>query len=201
MMFRSAALFLLLASSIATGAGARDWRTLAWPQDVDRIERAVTIARSSLPTEPNGDEAATLAIALLARARQPMPLGTIEGRWLVRSIQMQGATGYAYPFFNAKIARQGREHRFIKTTGSQRRNGVLLGIDLDKRALAFIGESTVNDDPIRGYGRLAGSRSPDPSNGDGSGDSVGRLIRIGPSELLMILDADTRGYELYHLKR
>jgi hypothetical protein len=37
--------------------------------------------------------------------------------------------------------------------------------------------------------------------GPAPSDSAGRLYRIGPRELLLVLDADGGRYELYHLRR
>lgn len=142
----------------------------------------------------DGVDKASIATArgLLRRARSPLPLGAIEGRWKVRSIQVDRGFAYAYPFFNARISRLSDcDYRFAKISGSQRRAGTLYPLDDDKRQLAFLGASTVNNDPVRAYDVDSASEY----------NSAGRLLRIGRNELLMVLDAGDDGFELYHLKR
>ena len=90
---------------------------------------------------------------------------------------------------------------FAKTTGSQRRTGRLLPMR-DRRTLAFLGTGTVNDDPTGRYGPRMRPRG-EVMGGDPAVpvNSAGTLVRIGRNELLMLLDLDERGFELYHLKR
>jgi dihydroorotate dehydrogenase len=94
----------------------------------------------------------------------------------------------------AEIARDPCGYRLRKTSGSQRRSGTLSALAKDSRAFAFLGASTVNDAPPGHYA---------PGNvADGSeGNSVGRLVALGPDELLLILDGNAKGFELYQLIR
>jgi hypothetical protein len=142
-----------------------------------------------------------LAHALLRRARAPLPVGDVSGAWQVRSIQASGDSVYDYPFFRSTIARSACGFDFRKATGSQRRTGRLLPMD-DAPALAFLGTGTVNDNRTGDYGPGNPPRGTAMgSMGDAPVNSAGRLLRIGQNELLMILDMDERGFELYHLKR
>ena len=169
-----------------------DWRAQVWPADHDAIL-----------AEPTFDLALDDHDPVLADARQALalagsgrPLGTITGAWQVRSLQFDGRGGaYAYPWFDATIARQGGVLTFAKTSGSQRRQGRLLPID--RSTLAFLGSQSVNDEPSPGYSR----QWPSPPAARVEGDSVGRLVRTGESELLMVLDVDGPRFELYQLRR
>ena len=130
--------------------------------------------------------------------RPALPLGRIDGNWRVRSLQSNFGSIFAYPYFAARIDTADCGHTFAKTTGSQRRTGVLYPIDGDDTRLAFLGASTVNDDPPRDYdpSRPAGDQR------SGEENSAGVLYRIGANELLMLLDARGDGrFEVYHLRR
>lgn len=192
---------------------ACDWRTAVLPGDRRAVEIDVEQAIARIPssaTAPDylGDDlketslkGVVLAHALLQRARSPLPVGDVSGAWQVRSIQASPETVFDYPFFRASIARSGCGFEFRKTSGSQRRTGRLLPM-ADARAMAFLGTATVNDNRTGPYdaanpptGTAMGSMGDAPVN------SAGKLLRIGEAELLLILDADERGFELYHLKR
>lgn len=178
----------------------------------DRPSMAITIDSllDRLPKEPFAvspdylaEETRTLDEArdLLVQARHPMPLGDITGAWRVASLQLSSRGAFGYPYFAGRIERDACGFHFAKTTGSQRRTGELLPME-DERTLAFLGTSTVNDDPTAAYD----STNPSPrlpSGSEGPTNSVGRLVRLGPDTLLMILDAhaDDNAFELYRLQR
>ncbi|MEN4904804.1 DUF4893 domain-containing protein [Luteimonas sp. TWI1437] len=180
------------AQADAHGSTPDDWRSQAWPAD-----------RDAILADPMFDQALDDHDPVLADARQALalagsgrPLGTITGAWKVRSLQFDGRGGaYGYPWFDATIARRDGMLTFAKTTGSQRRQGRLLPID--RSTLAFLGSQSVNDDPSPGYSR----QWPTPPAARVEGDSVGRLVRTGDDELLMVLDVDGPRFELYQLRR
>lgn len=191
------ALCALLAPLSALAAQSCDWNSTA----VDADRAAVTVSASSLQQAiaPHYDDAdqedgAALARTLLQRAQSPQLPGKLEGRWKVRSIQVDQRFAYAYPYFKAEIARDACGYRFSKTSGSQRRSGTLYPLAKDSREFAFLGASTVNDDP---QGHYAPGNVSDGTNGN----SVGRLVALGPDELLLILDGNANGFELYQLIR
>ena len=163
--------------------------TLAWC--------AVDRARAFHPPAADNDaQAFATAQALLERAARPQPLKTLTGEWQVRSIQAGLEGTFVYPRFKARIDREGDTLRFDKFTGSQRRGGVLLPLG-DERSLVFLGGSRVNEEPRVPYSRIGSAQAPRRIESD----TAGRLVRIGPRELLLILDAGLQGYELYHLSR
>ena len=189
-----------------------DWTTIVQPGDRAVVEADAAQAIARIPSSaaaPNylGDDlqeaslkGIVLAHALLRRARTPLPIGDVSGAWQVRSIQAGGDSVYDYPFFRARIDRSGCGFDFRKINGSQRRSGRLL--PMDERGLAFLGTGTVNDNRTGAYGPDNPPRGTAMgSAGDAPVNSAGRLLRIGGDELLMILDLDERGFELYHLRR
>ena len=210
-----------VASAVLAGAAAPsspagdpcDWRAQVLPGDRAAVDVDAGAALARIPssaTAPDylGDDlkeaslgGIVLAHALLARARDPLPLGDVTGAWRVRSIQASADTVWDYPFFRAEIRRDGCGFAFRKTTGSQRRSGRLLPM-ADGRSLAFLGTATVNDNPTAPYGPANPPRGTAMGSvGDAPVNSAGRLLRIGADELLVILDMDAAGFELYHLKR
>lgn len=191
----AAALGAALALGTASAGRASGWRDHTQGDDRLRIERALDQAAGIRPDDDPYPRDFATARALLKRAERPQSLGDITGRWRVRSIQVNPHGTFAYPFFAASIARERGELRFAKTTGSQRRSGVLLPAG-DGRSLVFLGGTTVNDEAPVAYSRIAHPRSAPRDS-----DSVGRLVRIGARELLMVLDASPDRYELYHLVR
>lgn len=193
-----------------------DWRTQVLPADRDAAQATADQARARIPSAAGmpdylGDDlkeeslrGIVLAHALLQRAREPLPVGDVSGAWKVRSVQASGTSVYDYPFFSARIDRDDCGFSFRKTTGSQRRTGRLLSDTQtgQANALVFLGTATVNDNRTGDYGPgNPPTGTPAGSEGDRPVNSAGRLVRIGPDELLMILDLDADGFELYHLKR
>ncbi|WP_242733299.1 hypothetical protein [Xanthomonas translucens] len=90
------------------------------------------------------------------------------------------------PYFKARIARDPCGYRLSKT------GGTLSPLAKDRREFAFLGTSTVNDNP---QGHYAPGNVSDGTNGN----SVGRLVALGPDELLLILDSNDKSFELYQL--
>ena len=193
---RAALLALALVAGHAGAGTAKGWRQAAWPAHVARIDAAVSEASRIDAGAGSYPEDFRAARGLLERARRPQPLGAVEGAWQVRSFQVNRMGTFAYPWFKARIWRGSTGLRFEKTSGSQRRSGVLLPHG-DGRSLVFLGGTTVNADPQVGYSSVRAGGEPAES------DTVGRLVRIGPRELLLVLDADREAgrFELYHLRR
>ncbi|MCR6662859.1 MAG: DUF4893 domain-containing protein [Luteimonas sp.] len=179
-------------SGEAATTASCDWVQHALPGHRAQVE---TTPQALLQRFDAGSADAERLAALLERPLQP--IGDITGAWQVRSLQLHMGQVYVYPYFEARIETDACGHRFAKTTGSQRRSGVLYPIEGAPDRLAFLGASTVNDDPPRAYdpARPAGTEFP------GSANSAGWLARIGPDELLMVFDAEPGRFEAYHLRR
>lgn len=195
-------ILLLAALAVVMPAAQADvcsWKMFARDTDHGAVERAVQrlATRFESGNFDQNDADIQLAHALAERARSApsLPLGNISGEWKVQSIQGGNNTAYAYPPFRAWIGQGALCGQFFeKYTGSQRRSGRLYPIP-DEQAMAFVGAKTVNDDPTLEYS-LHQDR---PSN------TVGKLLRLGDDELLLILDVDSdqplAPYELYYLHR
>lgn len=202
--------FVMLAgSAVASVHECLNWKAIALPLDRPSVHVDINALADLLPAHPVNadpeyldDEIRTLDEAhdLLNRARHPLPLGDIRGAWRVASYQMGRTGGYSYPYFAGHIDRAACGYRFIKTRGSQRRSGVLLPMQESERALAFLGVATVNGNTSQPYGPTNRSLGH-PVGPDGPTNSAGRLLRIAPNTLLMIMDADNDGFELYRLER
>ncbi|MDL5367841.1 DUF4893 domain-containing protein [Xanthomonas sp. NCPPB 2654] len=196
--FRSfIALCALLAPLSAAAAPRCDWNSIA--ADADRATVTASVRTLQQAIAPRYEEAdleagAALARGLLQRAQSPQAPGKLEGRWKVRSIQVDRGFAYAYPYFKAEIGADPCGYRLSKTSGSQRRSGTLYPLASGSPAFAFLGASTVNDEP---QGRYAPGNVSDGTHGN----SVGRLVALGPDELLLILDGNADGFELYQLIR
>lgn len=207
---RALLLVAMLCASLPAAAASCDWTRDVLPADrpqldidLARLQALLDVPGSAPLADP--DAAAAQARALLQRARAPLPLGTINGPWSVRSIQANGQSVFAYPWFAARIDTSGCTMTLRKSTGSQRRSGRLYrepAPDRGGSSLVFLGSATVNDNRTAPYS--ARNQPSGSTNGGGDGspvNSTGRLWRIGRNELLLVLDAAPNGFELYHLKR
>lgn len=186
--------------------GERWWREAAHEEEqlaVERWHSHLEAARQALG-QADGEWTDKQALAVVdevlrAELLPIPPAGELTGAWRVRSIQ-GGLTGvFIYPFFKAKIEAtgQGRELRFAKLTGSQRRSGRLLPA-ADERALVFLGGSTVNENPQVGYSRL--DDTVDAPRRDS--DTGGVFIRLSRDRYAMVLDAASpESFEIYDLRR
>lgn len=192
--------FSLLLATGGAQSQACDWEALARSEDRGRVAMKFDDAHrrlGSLRGDGLDQASKDAALELLKRAEAPAALGSITGRWKIRSLQFADHPGtydfgYAYPFFQARIDDPaGCGLRFAKTSGSQRRSGNLYPIGHQPRTLAFLGTKTVNDEGPGKYDL----RTANPAN------TAGRLVRLDADELLMMLDYDGRGFELYHFKR
>jgi hypothetical protein len=202
-------LVMLAGPAVAGAHGCRNWKTIALPSDSPAVQVDVNALADWLPAHPANpdstyadDEMRALEEArdMLQRAGHPLPLGDIRGVWRVASYQMGRTGGYSYPYFAGHIDRTPCGYRFIKTQGSQRRSGALLPMQENGRALAFLGVATVNGNTSKPYGP-ANRPMGLPMDPEGPTNSAGRLLRIGPDTLLMIMDAGNDGFELYRLER
>jgi hypothetical protein len=169
---------------------ACDWPARALPAHV----RAADADRRALADHVPGDSTDARMMRTLLR-RPALPLGDIDGPWRVRSLQSAHGDVFGYPFFAGVIRPHPCGHAFAKTSGSQRRSGILRqGTDPDR--LAFLGTQTVNDEPPRPYDPAW----PESEQWPGHANSAGFMVRIGPDELLMVLEAHTERLEVYHLR-
>lgn len=179
-----------------------NWRDAVGHVHMHRLENSRTWVSKALAknsTNPESAAAQKIARELLAAPVFPIDAASLAGEWKVRSIQGSPGAHFAYPFFKARITTSESGLLIAKTSGSQRRSGMILP-DQKLRSV-FLGGKSMNDEPPKSYHGLdkIGSKeyiAPKDT------DTFGTVERIGKNHLLMILDAkDTGEYELYELVR
>ncbi len=191
-----------LRAAIARVVPLQDWQRLMWTEDETAIHEARQIADDWMLQIPTADfDPAALALAreLLAAAPQPIDQRKLIGNWRVRSLQTNTLGAYLYGFFKAEISLRGDLLQLRKSSGSQRRLGLLYPVRDESSTLVFLGASSVNEEPQVGYSRgFSKVDSPERL----ASDSVGRFFQLGPDRLLLILDPQwSQGFELYELRR
>ncbi len=176
------------------------WERWLWPHQEAAIRDARAIVeewQTQAQSNFNSEGVAAVRALMNAKALPIDPEGFV-GEWKVRSIQADTTDVYVYRYFDAKIERAGAHLRLSKTTGSQRRQGILYSSRGGNDGLIFLGGATVNDDPPVGYSRADDRPATEPAQSD----TVGVLYQIAPDHLWIILDATWGvGFEIYELKR
>jgi len=115
---------LLAAIVVATPALAADWREIAAPPDVARLER-FTESWTQARREAEGGDAAEVAVADGLMNAATVPDGPpITGNWKCRIIKVGGISPIVvYGWFNCRISMVEGELFFEKLNGSQRLRG------------------------------------------------------------------------------
>jgi Domain of unknown function (DUF4893) len=206
MKSRIAMLFALALAGGSVHAASCDWKAKLLPDDKASPEVSPdTVLDLLLPQYDDEDQQASadLARSLIAKLHAPLPIGNIAGKWKIRSIQVSRGNydfAYAYPNFAATIEGNACGFHMAKTTGSQRRGGQLYLSAGSDRRLVFLGTAVVNDGQLLDY-----SPSNRPSSAlagdEGARNSVGQMWRVGPNELVMLVDVDKKSFELYQFTR
>lgn len=195
-----------LPKSLARYDGRRfdDWRGVLELPDRSRLQHWRTLTRTAFAELKFADSQADLRRQVddWLTAQPPETLGDgsqLLGDWSVRSIQAHTDLGvYDYPWFRATIRRDPRGGlRFAKTTGSQRRSGLLLRDREHPGRLVFAGASTVNEEPARDYSALLAAADEAAM----AADSVGEFLLLEPDRAILVLDVSELGFEIYELRR
>lgn len=176
------------------------WERALWPQHEVAIRDGRAIVEDWLQNAVGEDfdaEGVRLVRELMAAPVQAIEPSRLLGAWRVRSIQADPRGVYVYPFFAARIERAGEALRLRKTSGSQRRQGLLFTSRGGPEGLIFLGGATVNEEPPVGYSGL----DPEP-RAPRESDTVGVLWQLSPDHLIVLLDASYGGgFEIYELRR
>ncbi|MCP5535533.1 MAG: DUF4893 domain-containing protein [Akkermansiaceae bacterium] len=136
-------------------------------------------------------------LALLAKPRiAPGKNVALNGKWKVRSCQVNQTGVYCYPFLPCEFRMETETSiNLIKNTGSQRRMGVI-GDD-GKGNLMFIGAKYYQGEPPGAYsGFQAEGVKTKPER-----DSYGYLYRLGKDHLILIFGETVYGREIYEFKK
>ena len=108
----------------------------------------------------------------------------------VRSTQISQLGVFRYSYFNCRFKSTESGIFFEKTSGSQRKSGLVFENTED--SLIFLGASTVNEETQRKYSGLTGSQNKEH-------DSVGVIIKRGKT-YLMIIPGKKNSFEIYEFK-
>jgi hypothetical protein len=121
--------------------------------DVRRFSEFDTTRRAALAEPFAGGDASDMADLKKVLAHDPQLIrdGDLTGEWRCRTFKLGGILALTpYGFVRCRIFMEQGELVFQKTSGSQRTRGGLYRLTADR--FAYVGASTVNDDPIRLYG-------------------------------------------------
>lgn len=190
-----------LALSLGTSAQA----DLLWPEDIPGILSAESDLRAMALTHADSNMAPQVdeLVGLLDLPRQPVgDLLALEGGCRVRSLQAYSGGVFVYPFFPCtfEVEYELEVLRFEKTSGSQRRFGIIRE-DVPDDAPIFAGGSYYSNEARRTY-----SYFMDPPEGqteaprDVERDSTGFLYRVADDHLLLIFAARNGRSELYDIQ-
>lgn len=171
----------------------QEWKILANPADLSVEDAAKTFLKDvEAPPSVDAKEKAELARLkdLVSGERLELVPKDLLPLTKVRSIQIGRYGVFTYPYFKCRFKQTDRGLFFEKTTGSQRKSGLIF--QNGESALVFLGTSTVNDDPQRPYSGL--NRSKDTSH-----DSVGLIINCGKT-YLGLFPRKNGAFEIYEFK-
>lgn len=113
-----------------------------------------------------------------------------DGSYKCRSIQITTYGVFVYPYFKCNVApRLDGSKAFKKTSGSQRKNGILK--KLSSGEVIFFGAWSVNDDPVVSYNKNDASSET---------NQVGKLLLSGEFWYLIFDEPDGQG-EIYQLSK
>ncbi len=175
------------------------WERALWPHHEPAIRDGRAMVEEWLRNAATGgfDPAALrLLRELMGAPVQDIDPEHLVGSWRVRSIQATEYGVFVYPFFAARIERAGEQLRLSKTSGSQRRQGLLFRSRGGASGLIFLGGASVQGEPAVGYSGL----DPEPRTPRES-DTVGVLWQLARDRLIVLLDASHGGFEIYELRR
>lgn len=191
----------------ALGAGVRFWKEIAHRDHAEMIASWVANLTAALPNEEDAKNNEAVSAEGLRLSREalttaPLPLppaGELAGKWRVRAVDGSDLGVFLYPFFEARIKNGAHpgELVFEKTTGSQRRAGVLFPAETPG-TLVFLGGKATDYEGSLVYSRLADPKSDTPA----SSDSAGVFFLTAKNRALMVLDVSPAGaWEIYELRR
>ncbi|MFK7911182.1 MAG: DUF4893 domain-containing protein [Akkermansiaceae bacterium] len=189
-------LVLLATSSLAIAQEAeteKEWKVIANPADISIENAAIAFLKKAEPLPKLQAKEKTEIKRLkdlVSGERLKLVPNDLPKLKKVRSIQITQYGVFSYPYFNCRFKKTERGIFFEKTTGSQRKSGLVF--QDDDRSLVFLGASTVNNDPQRQYSGF--TRAKDKSH-----DSAGLIIKRGKT-YLAIFPKKNNNWEIYEFK-
>lgn len=174
---------ILISLFFSGSATAQDWRSVASPFDLDRLDDHARTLKDAVAEARAGGTDADLAIldGLLADSR-PIEGEALIGPWQCRTVKVGGLLPLTvYGWFNCVIDYGPEGLVFEKLSGSQRTSGQLWpiypasGEGLPLRYI-YLGAGHYGYETPRAYGGPGNSLGKDPANRD----DPGVLESIGP---------------------
>lgn len=153
---------------------------------LSRDRKIVGEVLSTMSTTSYGYGEKAMVEKLLEAKTYPVTPESLIGFKRVRSIQIDGRYGiFSYPYFNCRFRKIDGKVFFEKTTGSQRKSGLIY--QNTPESLIFHGGWSVNNDPQTAYGS--------------SNSTAGIIYKIGQHKAIMIFPTEENRVEIYELSK
>jgi len=176
------------------GEGKKEWAMMGKPADLEKVIHCwETVSAANSRQYQDEEEVRELERLrkMLGQKEEPITAKDLLGLRKVRSIQVDAYGVFKYPFFSCEFRERGKNLFFEKTTGSQRKSGMVFE-DSPVR-MVFLGAWTVNNEPQKPYSRLAAEMATEH-------DSVGVFIKRG-GRIVALFPDDGGGYEMYEFSK
>lgn len=151
----------------------KEWVILAHPDDVKKIRniwKEFALLKDLKVESEKEKKELKRVMDFMAKPAENITLNDLKKLHRVRSIQVNRLGVFKYPYFHCRFTRKKGNMFFEKTSGSQRKSGIVLNDEPTQ--LVFLGAHTVNDNPQKEYSRLM---TVPPS--DRSHDIVGVFVK------------------------
>ena len=172
----------------------KEWAVMAQAGDMDKVLKCFKTVDAANRVKRENEEYAR-EIQRLQKIfnlkKEKITKKDLLGLRKVRSIQVGRIGVFKYPYFNCRFKEMEAGLFFEKTTGSQRRSGIVF-VD-EPTQLVFLGGRSMNDDPQRSYSSLIISKVT-------KHDSVGIFIKRG-GRILAVFPGKALTYEVYEFEK
>ena len=128
---------------------------------------------------------------VLSQKKEVISAKDLLGLRKVRSIQIGRLGVFKYPYFICKFKQKEEGLFFEKTTGSQRKSGIVFADEPTQ--MVFLGGWSVNENPQKPYSGLVGSKVTEY-------DSVGVFVKRG-GRILAVFPKGPQSYEVYEFSK
>jgi len=172
----------------------KEWAVMSHPGDLTKVSQCFkTVEVANSVKYQNEEYARELQRVrkMLAQKQETTTPQDLMGLRKVRSIKISRLGVFKYPYFTCKFRKKKEGLFFEKTSGSQRKSGLIFEDTPTK--MIFLGGWSVNDDPQWSYSRLSGSKVT-------KHDSVGIFIKRG-GRILALFPGGETDYELYEFSK
>ncbi len=172
----------------------KEWAVLTQHGDMDKVLSCLkTVKAASSVKYENEEEALELKriSKIFSQKEEKITPKDLMGLRKVRSIQIGQLGVFKYPYFACKFKQKEEGLFFEKTTGSQRKSGLVF-VDEDT-VMVFLGGWSVNNDPQKPYSGLVGSKVT-------KYDSVGVFVKRG-GRVLAVFPEGPKSYEVYEFSK